>query len=74
MRDDIEAAFAEAMARPGGAVPRGPQLYYVEIHPLIGSAPSSTAMGLAMLGRSARTEACRVVSITSGVYPHTRRG
>jgi hypothetical protein len=33
MRDDIEAAFAEAKARPGGAVPRGPERYYVEIHP-----------------------------------------
>jgi Phytanoyl-CoA dioxygenase (PhyH) len=32
-RDDIEAAFAEASARSGGAVPRGPQRYYVEIHP-----------------------------------------
>jgi len=33
MREDIEAAFAEASARPGGAVPRGPERYYVEIHP-----------------------------------------
>ena len=32
-RDDIEAAFAEASARSGGVVPRGPQRYYVEIHP-----------------------------------------
>ena len=32
-RDDIAAAFAEASARSGGAVPRGPQRYYVEIHP-----------------------------------------
>jgi Phytanoyl-CoA dioxygenase (PhyH) len=33
MREDIEAAFAEASARPGGVVPRGPERYYVEIHP-----------------------------------------
>jgi ectoine hydroxylase-related dioxygenase (phytanoyl-CoA dioxygenase family) len=33
MRADIEAAFAEAKARPGGAVGRGPHRYYVEIHP-----------------------------------------
>ena len=33
MREDIEAAFAEASARPGGAVGRGPHRFYVEIHP-----------------------------------------
>jgi Phytanoyl-CoA dioxygenase (PhyH) len=33
MRADIDAAFAEARARPGGAVGRGPHRYYVEIHP-----------------------------------------
>ncbi|GAB2585909.1 phytanoyl-CoA dioxygenase [Paractinoplanes abujensis] len=33
MREDIEAAFAEASAREGGAVGRGPKRYYVEIHP-----------------------------------------
>jgi hypothetical protein len=33
MREDIDAAFAEAIARPGGAVGRGPERYYVEIHP-----------------------------------------
>jgi hypothetical protein len=33
MREDIDAAFAEALARPGGAVGRGPNRYYVEIHP-----------------------------------------
>jgi len=33
MRADIETAFAEAKARPGGAVGRGPNRYYVEIHP-----------------------------------------
>ena len=33
MREDIEAAFAEASAGPGGAVPRGPERFYVEIHP-----------------------------------------
>jgi ectoine hydroxylase-related dioxygenase (phytanoyl-CoA dioxygenase family) len=33
MRADIEAAFQEAIARPGGAVGRGPKRYYVEMHP-----------------------------------------
>lgn len=33
MREDIEAAFEDALGRPGGAVGRGPNRYYVEIHP-----------------------------------------
>ncbi len=33
LREDIEVAFDEAFARPGGAVGRGPHRYYVEIHP-----------------------------------------
>ena len=33
MREDIEAAFEEAISREGGAVGRGPKRYYVEIHP-----------------------------------------
>jgi hypothetical protein len=33
MREDIEAAFDEAINREGGAVGRGPNRYYVEIHP-----------------------------------------
>lgn len=33
MREDIDVAFAEALARPNGAVGRGPKRYYVEIHP-----------------------------------------
>src|SRR4051812_24927465 len=33
MREDIDRLFAEAIAVPGGAVPRGPERYYVEIHP-----------------------------------------
>lgn len=33
MREDINVAFAEALERPGGAVGRGPNRYYVEIHP-----------------------------------------
>jgi ectoine hydroxylase-related dioxygenase (phytanoyl-CoA dioxygenase family) len=33
MREDIEAAFAEASSREGGTVGRGPNRYYVEIHP-----------------------------------------
>ncbi|WP_193605876.1 phytanoyl-CoA dioxygenase family protein [Nocardioides dongkuii] len=33
LREDVEAAFAEAQSREGGAVGRGPNRYYVEIHP-----------------------------------------
>ena len=33
MREDIEVAFEEAIGREGGAVGRGPNRYYVEIHP-----------------------------------------
>ena len=33
MRGDIEALFAEARVTPGGALPRGPQRYYVEVQP-----------------------------------------
>jgi len=33
MREDIEGLFQSALARPGGAVGRGPKRYYVEIHP-----------------------------------------
>lgn len=33
VREDIEAAFAEAIARPDGAVGRGQNRCYVEIHP-----------------------------------------
>jgi hypothetical protein len=33
LREDVETAFAEARSREGGAVSRGPQRWYVEIHP-----------------------------------------
>jgi hypothetical protein len=33
LREDIDALFAEALTYPGGAVGRGPNRYYVEIHP-----------------------------------------
>ncbi|MBY8851695.1 phytanoyl-CoA dioxygenase family protein [Saccharothrix longispora] len=33
LREDVEALFREAMARPDGAIGRGPNRYYVEIHP-----------------------------------------
>lgn len=33
LKEDIETLFAEAKARPGGALERGPQRYYVEVHP-----------------------------------------
>jgi hypothetical protein len=33
LREEMDALFAEALQRPGGAVGRGPKRYYVEIHP-----------------------------------------
>lgn len=33
MAEDVEAAFVEARSRPGGAVGRGPNRWYVEVHP-----------------------------------------
>jgi ectoine hydroxylase-related dioxygenase (phytanoyl-CoA dioxygenase family) len=33
MREDIELLFEEARQVPGGALPRGPQRWYVEVHP-----------------------------------------
>ena len=33
LREDVGAAFEQALARPGGAVGRGPRRHYVEIHP-----------------------------------------
>ena len=33
LREDIEQLFDEAMAAPHGALPRGPQRYYVEVQP-----------------------------------------
>ena len=33
LKEDIETLFAEARARPGGALERGPDRYYVEVHP-----------------------------------------
>ena len=33
LRADLETLFDDALQRPGGAVGRGPQRYYVEVHP-----------------------------------------
>jgi hypothetical protein len=33
VREDVDALFEDALARPGGAVGRGPKRWYVEIHP-----------------------------------------
>jgi len=33
MREDIEVLFAEARQVPGGALPRGPERFYVEVQP-----------------------------------------
>jgi len=58
MREDLEAAYAEAIKREHGAVGRGPQRWYVEIHPeelrafeQIATHPWVRAMSEAILGR-----------------------
>jgi hypothetical protein len=33
MREDVEHLFQEALQVPGGALPRGPERFYVEVHP-----------------------------------------
>lgn len=33
LREDIDILFEEALRRPGGALERGPNRYYVEVHP-----------------------------------------
>ena len=33
MREDIDRLFEEARAVPGGSLPRGPERFYVEVHP-----------------------------------------
>jgi len=33
MREDIDTLFEQARRIPGGALPRGPERYYVEVHP-----------------------------------------
>jgi len=33
LREDVDVAYREALARPGGTVGRGPHRHYVEIHP-----------------------------------------
>lgn len=33
LREDIETLFEEARRTPGGALPRGPERWYVEVHP-----------------------------------------
>lgn len=57
MHEDVLAAFDEAIAREGGAVGRGPERYYVEIHPEqlrgfvdLATHPWVTAVSEAVLG------------------------
>jgi hypothetical protein len=59
--EDIETLFQDALTRPGGAVGRGPNRYYVEIHPeqLRGfvdlvTHPWVTAVSAAVLGADYR--------------------
>ncbi len=57
LREDLMAAYERAIQRPGGAVSRGPQRWYVEIHPEeirgfadVASHPWVTGMAEAVLG------------------------
>jgi len=61
MREDIETLFAEAREVPGGALPRGPHRWYVEVHPErvrgfvdIATHPWFVAVCEAVLGRAYR--------------------
>ena len=77
MREDIEKAFAEALARPNGAVGRGPHRYYVEIHPeqLRGfvelvSHPWVDAVSRAVLGPDYRVVEVGFDHVTSNRFRH----
>lgn len=57
LHEDIDHAFKEARVRPGGAVGRGPERYYVEIHPqqlrgfaALAGHPWIAAVAVAVLG------------------------
>ncbi len=57
LREDMEAAYTEAIDRPGGAVSRGPKRWYIEVHPeafrafeQIATHPWVRAMSEAVLG------------------------
>ena len=61
LREDLMSAYERAIQRPGGAVSRGPQRWYVEIHPEeirgfadLASHPWVTAMAEAVLGADYR--------------------
>ncbi|HYH81424.1 MAG TPA: phytanoyl-CoA dioxygenase family protein [Longimicrobium sp.] len=56
--EDLEVAYRDALARPGGAVGRGPKRHYVEIHPEdirgfqeLATHPWVVAVSEAVLGR-----------------------
>jgi len=57
LREDIQVLFVEARTRPNGALPRGPERYYVEVHPQrlrgfvdIATHPWFVAVCMAVLG------------------------
>jgi hypothetical protein len=61
LNDDLDILFQEALARPGGAVGRGPKRYYVEVHPErirgfvdLATHPWVIAVSEAILGRDYR--------------------
>jgi hypothetical protein len=77
--EDVNTAFAEARARPDGAVGRGPHRYYVEIHPEqlhgfveLASHPWITAVADAVLGPEYRiVEVGFDVPLAGAVAPST---
>ncbi len=57
LREDVDELFAQALQRPGGALPRGPQRHYVEVSPeqlrgfvALASHPWIAAVSHAILG------------------------
>src|SRR5947199_8337087 len=87
LHDDVLALFREAVQRPGGAVGRGPNRYYVEIHPQrirgfveLATHPWVVAVSRATLGttsrswKSASTSRCPAPPISRGIaiFPRLR--
>ena len=63
--EDVDAAFAAALDRPGGAVGRGPHRYYVEIHPqqLRGFVDLATHPGISAVCESVLGVDYRIVEV-----------
>jgi hypothetical protein len=65
LAEDVAAAFREARERPGGAVGRGPQRWYVEVHPeqLRGFVDLVTHPWITAVSRAVLGDAYRVVEV-----------